>query len=308
MKTMQDRMKIVVGLELSQGGTELTQGSYHALEQARWLVEGQQGEILLAHAKGGERFVERAAGIVQLVHEGVPPEGQAAIEAAVGELTQLGIQARSVILDERPALGLVRLVMSEKADLLVIGRHDVIEDGPRIGRVAAKLLRKCPVPVWVVKPGCQVKPERVLAATDQTATGKLAVLLASDVSRRAGAELHVVHAFQITLEQQFEGEDTTQSLLEQRDALQKEIREELARSTPGTEAKLHVLCTAPEKGILDTIQRVHPDLLVIGTVSRGGIAGFLIGNTAERVLPKTTCSLLVIKPDDFISPVQPANR
>ena len=45
------------------------------------------------------------------------------------------------------------------------------------------------------------------------------------------------------------------------------------------------------------------ELVVMGTVARGGIAGLLIGNTAERVLRKLPCSVLAVKPDDFVSPV-----
>jgi universal stress protein E len=45
------------------------------------------------------------------------------------------------------------------------------------------------------------------------------------------------------------------------------------------------------------------DLVVMGTVARAGIAGMLIGNTAERVLGKLPCSVLTVKPDGFVSPV-----
>jgi nucleotide-binding universal stress UspA family protein len=46
------------------------------------------------------------------------------------------------------------------------------------------------------------------------------------------------------------------------------------------------------------------DILVMGTVARTGIAGFIIGNTAENILQTVTCSLLARKPNGFISPVQ----
>jgi nucleotide-binding universal stress UspA family protein len=46
------------------------------------------------------------------------------------------------------------------------------------------------------------------------------------------------------------------------------------------------------------------DLVVMGTVARAGIAGMLIGNTAERVLRKLPCSVLTVKPDVFVSLVR----
>jgi nucleotide-binding universal stress UspA family protein len=47
------------------------------------------------------------------------------------------------------------------------------------------------------------------------------------------------------------------------------------------------------------------DVLVMGTVCRAGIPGFIIGNTAERVLDAVDCSVLVVKPEGFVSPVAP---
>lgn len=41
----------------------------------------------------------------------------------------------------------------------------------------------------------------------------------------------------------------------------------------------------------------------MGTIARTGVIGALTGNTAEQVLDRATCSVLTIKPNDFISPV-----
>ncbi len=45
------------------------------------------------------------------------------------------------------------------------------------------------------------------------------------------------------------------------------------------------------------------DLIIMGTVCRTGIAGFFIGNTAEKVLQQVHCSVLTVKPDGFATPV-----
>jgi nucleotide-binding universal stress UspA family protein len=46
------------------------------------------------------------------------------------------------------------------------------------------------------------------------------------------------------------------------------------------------------------------DILIMGTVARTGISGFIIGNTAENILQKIDCSLLALKPQGFVSPVK----
>ena len=45
------------------------------------------------------------------------------------------------------------------------------------------------------------------------------------------------------------------------------------------------------------------DLVVMGTVGRSGLAGFLMGNTAEAVLRELRGSVLAIKPAGFVTPV-----
>ena len=45
------------------------------------------------------------------------------------------------------------------------------------------------------------------------------------------------------------------------------------------------------------------DLLVMGTMGRAGIPGFLMGGTAEAVLRQVRCALLTVKPEGFQTPV-----
>jgi hypothetical protein len=44
-------------------------------------------------------------------------------------------------------------------------------------------------------------------------------------------------------------------------------------------------------------------LLVMGTAARSGVAGTLVGNTAERILSRIKCSVLALKRSTFSCPV-----
>lgn len=46
------------------------------------------------------------------------------------------------------------------------------------------------------------------------------------------------------------------------------------------------------------------DLVVMGSMSRSGISGFVLGNTAEDMINTLNCSVITLKPDSFQSPVQ----
>ena len=52
----------------------------------------------------------------------------------------------------------------------------------------------------------------------------------------------------------------------------------------------------PDRLIPAWIDEHGCDLLILGTVARSGIAGFVIGNTAENVVQKVRCSLLAVQP------------
>ena len=54
---------------------------------------------------------------------------------------------------------------------------------------------------------------------------------------------------------------------------------------------------------MNCIKQHAVELLVMGTVGRTGISGFITGNTVERLLPQIPCSLLAVKPPGFESPV-----
>ena len=60
--------------------------------------------------------------------------------------------------------------------------------------------------------------------------------------------------------------------------------------------------------VLAVAEHVGADLLVMGTVCRTGVSGFFMGNTAEQVLQQVECSVLTVKPDRFITPVERPTR
>lgn len=67
--------------------------------------------------------------------------------------------------------------------------------------------------------------------------------------------------------------------------------------------QLHLVKGEPCKEIPLFANSNNIDLIVMGSVARTGIPGFIIGNTAESILGQVKCSVLVVKPDGFLSPV-----
>jgi universal stress protein E len=81
---------------------------------------------------------------------------------------------------------------------------------------------------------------------------------------------------------------------------------ELLRPYPLDDLKsqVYMLKGEPEHLIPELAAKMEVGLIVMGTVSRTGVAGLLIGNTAEKNLRQVDCSVLTLKPDGFVTPVR----
>jgi universal stress protein E len=227
------------------------------------------------------------------------------METALRSLSEAGIEAELVFSDERAWLAIVANVLQFGADLVIVGkRADSAHDGRLLGGVSQKLLRKCPCAVWVVKPDHPAAPTNILAATDLSPVGDRVVALAASISSECGVELHIVHALELPLSVQMkDSESEKEFLAESRAAAVAEIESQLPEPLRGA-AELHVGLTSPSNAILTCADRLNPDLIVMGTISRAGIAGLSVGNTAERMLGHLDCSMLTVKPTDFVCPVR----
>ena len=69
--------------------------------------------------------------------------------------------------------------------------------------------------------------------------------------------------------------------------------------------KLEVIRGDPADVIPKKVQELNALFLIVGTVSRSGAAGLIIGNTVEEILQRVDCSVVTVKPQGFVSPVRP---
>jgi universal stress protein E len=296
--------KIVVGLDLHPDG-RITGGSWLALLQARWVARRVGSHITLIHSSRVEESWDEKTG--GYAFSRAETDQRSALEAAVDHVGGDGTEVELVISEEKAWLAITRHVLREGTDLVITGRRtESFAEGPFLGSVSTKLLRKCPCSVWVVKPDSKRQPDRLLAATDLTPVGERVLELASSLAEACSSELHVVHAFQMPISVQMEGtEAEEQYVRETRAESCEKIHSSLEHTTFSETAHLHVGLFSPTRAITDCVQRLRPDLVVMGTISRGGIPGVLVGNTAERLLGRLDCSLLTVKPADFVCPVTP---
>ena len=216
--------------------------------------------------------------------------------------------------------------------------HDLVfktaESGVLLNRVFGSddmhLLRKCPCPVWLVKPESPKTYQMILAAVDVNddyPSGELntrrllnhqIIEMASSLALSECAELHIIHAWLAIYEGMMRGafmarpeeevvsyiEEVKQQHGQNMNVLMSETIDKLGQDTlEYLKPKKHLIKGDPRKKIPAFAEEIKADLVVMGTVARTGLSGFFMGNTAETILTQLNCSVLAIKPLGFVTPV-----
>jgi len=175
------------------------------------------------------------------------------------------------------------------------------------------LIRGCPVPLLLTKPRAWSSAPVLAAAVDPGhAQDKPAVLdnrildYAAELRRALGGSVHVVHAFlpAIVLAEAatgmpaVAGQVTQQLMDDERNAKLAEI--ERLCEPYGIETKHRIVEFGTALEVLPRVaQDIAADIMVMGAISRSALKRIFIGSTAERVLEKLPCDVLVVKPVNF---------
>jgi nucleotide-binding universal stress UspA family protein len=183
------------------------------------------------------------------------------------------------------------------------------------GSVDMRLIRYSPVPVMILHPEVQPPPQRILVALnpeaegDEIALNEKLLAAANELANLYDCKLGVVAACSVAAPVfgHMADRDMMARLEGREKALRKKCREEIGQMVedcdhPILAKDVYVDSGRPSEVILSAVEDFEPELLVIGSIARQGLAGLLVGNTAERVLRSVDCSVLTIKPDGFESP------
>ncbi|MHC8286843.1 universal stress protein [Pseudomonas sp. XS1P51] len=168
------------------------------------------------------------------------------------------------------------------------------------------LLRDCPAHLHLVTDADNPKPLNILAAIDLSHLEELTqglndriLDLASTLAASCGAALHMLNVSRWAVVGDVVTSVPTLTLDDSlRDAVndaQDEAFDVLAERYGIEKKRRHLLTGIPHKVIVQFAQSRAFDMIVLGTIYRGGIDRF-IGSTAERVLNRAPCSLTVVQP------------
>ena len=234
---------------------------------------------------------------------------------------QLEVQTGPVFLE------VIRAVLRNGHDLVIKTAENPDFLKRLFGSDDIHLLRKCPCPVWIMKSPEKSNYNCIMAAVDFDPLKSIAVEqalnqeildLSSSLALSEFASLHIVHAWEafpagIMRSRSDNTAETISAYIEKEHSLHQNglyMLSEGLRERIGTEAydylspRVHLPKGQAQKKIAAMADELRADLVVMGTVARTGISGFIIGNTAEAVLDQLACSVLAVKPPGFVTPVK----
>jgi universal stress protein E len=293
--------RILIGLDFDSEGA-LTVGSHSALTQGLALARVASASLTLFHANAADEFWDPESGRFVYVEAVSREQVEGALQTVVESVRAETLPLRVAHSEERADRAIIREVLDEHIDLVVVGRHSRCAAHTRpVGSVSRRLLHHCPALVWVAKDGDAELPRAVMVGCDLSGASDRVLAVGLAVARSADAALHLVHAFQLPFAIQHQGGDAVVHF--EREAAagsQRAIEKALEQLGGYSAASVHVGCTSPAAALLEAERRFEIDLTVMGTASRGGLPGLILGNTAERLIDRLTGSILAVKPADFL--------
>ncbi len=167
------------------------------------------------------------------------------------------------------------------------------------------LIRQCPAPLLLVKPDPVAENPKVFAAVDplhvHDKPAKLdneIVELAKTLAEGIGGELHVLHTFMVPAPSSVpEGAWIAQraQIAEDIEREHREAFKEFLAPYTIPDDRAHLVEGAAYERIPEITEREGAGVIVMGAVSRSGLDRIFIGSTAERVLDRLPCDVLIVK-------------
>jgi universal stress protein E len=252
----------------------------------------------------------------------------AAIDAAFSALEQFAEPMRGegravsckVVWDNPLHEAIVREALRVDADFVVkdTHHHSVISRA-LFTNTDWHLIRECPCPLWLVKSMPAPNHPTVMAAVDPTHEHDQTTVLDHRIIQTAQLfsvmfeeRLQLVHVFEppppvITgpfIAPAGALSSLDPSLVEQAREAHVKAMQTLAADIGFPAEQVHVRDGDQVEVLPEMAGELNANIVVMGAIARSRLQRAIVGHTAEKTLELFPCDVVVVKPDDFKSPVE----
>jgi len=213
----------------------------------------------------------------------------------------------------------IREMARTRSDLLIIPEPEILPT--YFENNTQHLIRKCPKPVWVVRKQYQHTPLKVLVMLDieinnvvNHDNNEKCMKMARYLSESNETITDIAHAWSFPNEYYLREISSKISTGQINDMVEREFQyhQEWFYSYALKQHELHINSTnilngEKSKITAELVKNNNIDLLILATVDDITNQGVFISNEAENIIQHVTCSVIGIKPNGFVTPVQTEN-
>lgn len=211
-----------------------------------------------------------------------------------------GIETECVVTSGVACIEIIKHILRNDYDLLMLAEREnnSLIKNKLIGSTARELLRKAPCPVLAVHPKHSSDYKRIMVTIN--------------VNKQKGVDdVSLNNAIIAEADSIAQAEHSSLSMVSimpndgNRETHLNSIKTRLAdNDVTIDDDEIYIHTGEPAQVIVDATIKHNTDLLVMGMLSRTGIQGFFIGNTVEKVMDDVECSILTVKPKEFVCPIK----
>lgn len=280
-------MKILVA-------TDFSTRSNRALRQAGLLAQQTKAELHILHVVDDDQPPEMIRAEKR--------EAERILNEQIASVADLkNVPSHALVLEGDPFDGILRAAADIRPDLVVMGSHRKQMLDMFMGTTLERVIRKGTFPVLMVNHEAQRNYRRVVVPVDMTdaSAHALRAALALGLIGETGATL--LHGFFAAAKGQMlvaglEMGAISEHVADEQQVKTNELTKFLVEKGLVGRWQFRIEEGGPMEIIAKAVEQLQPDLLVMGTHGRTGLAKALIGSVAEEVLRTVSVDILVVPP------------
>lgn len=245
--------------------------------------------------------------VLHVVDDSYPDESKAKLERLAGEKLSDQISAlnlheeetcRTTIVRGHDYVEIVKRAEAIGADLIIVGIPREALPGFFLGTTAERLIRWGRVPVLVVHEPIVKSYQIVLVGVDLSVHSRRALRFAAELV--PNGVFYLVHATHEPFRAFLDRETIKDLVREEQEEFKKMLAPDIAelrdRMKP-KDPRIEIIFGrgSAEAVMRDQIAQLKPDLVVVGTHGRTGVAHAVLGSVAENLLANASVDTLAVK-------------
>ncbi len=276
--------------------TDFSESSEYVLESSISLAKKFESQITLMHVVSDHHTSSK---LDKFIDDSVKSQ----LDKLASEVEEAGVDLKNSIIEHGvPFEKIIEEVQMNDYNVIMAGSLAKPENESfKLGTTVEKLIRKNPIPIWVVKPEPIKNIEKILCPVDFSDASHRALNNAITLAQSFKAELFIQHIYPpVSLSPMWMEVDFHEEKMNLEASQDAEFREFLEQFDMKDVSYTKVTTEGIDhQEILKLVNENKIDLLLMGTTGKTGLSRILMGSTTTKVTRELPCSFITTKAKDI---------